>query len=180
MSTLQVDTIKTTAGAAPTLNDLSISHAGSVVQFVRDNPTSAYTTRYSATTTSFADTGFSIAITPKFSTSLILVQFSIQLGNPDGDYTYINMKRAISGGATTDLGSTHSDGRNFGIATQGPEDMWQQCAINYADAPATTSAVTYSLWARNNAGSSSHYIGWSSDNDLTHNQMFLTATEFKQ
>ena len=68
-SILKVDTIQTTAGAAPTTKDLGFA-AGSVVQFQNVIYNGASN---STTSTSFVDTGLSINITPKFATSKIFV-----------------------------------------------------------------------------------------------------------
>ena len=69
-SILKVDTIQTTAGAAPTAKDLGFA-AGSVLQVVRGIGTAGSTT---SSSTSFVAEGIQATITPKFNNSLILVQ----------------------------------------------------------------------------------------------------------
>ena len=58
-SILKVDTIQTTAGAAPTTKDLGFA-AGSVIQTVQGTLGSAANTN----TTSYTDTGLTATITP--------------------------------------------------------------------------------------------------------------------
>lgn len=155
---------------------------GHVVQVVRRDPTAAAIARYSGTSTSYANTGLAISITPKFSSSLISVRAFFNTGVPANTYLYITLKRVISGGATTDLGFT-AGGVNYGVSQHGVTggaQLWHQASFEYPDAPSTTSQVTYQLWARNSAGSGSHYLGWTGGADTTHNGMFLTATEMAQ
>ena len=180
-SILKVDTIQTTAGAAPTTKDLGFA-AGSVIQVVRRDPTAAAITRYSGTSTSYANTGLAISITPKYANSLVIVRGFINTGAPSNAYFYLTLKRVISGGSTTDLGFTGS-GTNFGVAQHGVSgggNLWHQASFEYPDAPNTTSAITYQVWAKNNSGSGTHYVGWTGGTDTTHNGMFLTATEIAQ
>jgi len=64
-SILKVDTIQTTAGAAPTTKDLGFA-AGSVIQFVDTSSTTQVDTSSSGT---WVDASQTITIAPKFSTS---------------------------------------------------------------------------------------------------------------
>ena len=76
-SILKVDTIQTTAGAAPTTKDLGFA-AGSVIQTVSGRP--ATEVNYSTTTETNV---FTLNITPKFNTSkiLILANFGLYLNS---------------------------------------------------------------------------------------------------
>jgi len=78
-SILKVDTIQTTAGAAPTTKDLGFA-GGSVVQ-VQTAAISGGTP--STSSTSFVDTGMTLNITPKFATSkiFVIVHTVISVGN---------------------------------------------------------------------------------------------------
>ena len=176
-STLSVDNIiERTSGAG-------IKIPGHVVQIAYNNPDTYQGFRYNSSTTSFADTGLVIQITPKYSDSVILVQGSVNIGLPANDYNYLNMKRQISGGSVTDLGAVHTDGRNFGIVATGSGSAygWQNVPIMYPDYNhGTTSQISYTFWMRNNAGSGTHYVGWSSASTLRHNNIFLTALEIAQ
>ena len=64
-SILKVDTIQTTAGAAPTINDLGLNDAGTLVQIV-DGRTITYSTHSG---TSYSNTNLAVTITPKFANS---------------------------------------------------------------------------------------------------------------
>ena len=192
MSTLAVNQITTQTGDTITLptgkkivgtDAASIVAPGHVVQVVHTNPDTYQGFRYQSTATSFADTGLVIQITPKFSNSTILVQGSVNIGIASSDYNYLNMKRQISGGSVTDLGSVHTDGRNFGIVATGAGNSygWQNVPIMYPDYNhGTTSQISYTFWMRNNASSGTHYVGWTSASTARHNNIFLTATEFAQ
>ena len=177
MSTMRVDTIEEKTSG----NGVKIP--GHVVQVAYRNPDTYQGFRYQSSTSSFADTSLVIQITPKYSDSLIVVQGSVNIGLPANDYNYLNMKRQISGGSVTDLGAVHTDGRNFGIVATGSGSAygWQNVPIMYPDYNhGTTSQISYTFWMRNNAGSGTHYVGWTSDSNVRHNNMFLTATEIAQ
>ena len=71
-SILKVDTIQTTAGAAPTINDLGINDAGTVVQVI-DGRTISYS---SHATTSYTNSNLAVTITPKFANSKLFFSVS--------------------------------------------------------------------------------------------------------
>ena len=173
MSILKVDTInEKTSG-----NGVAIP--GHVIQVTRRDPTAAAITRYSGTSTSYANTGLAISITPKYANSLVIVRGFINTAHAANDYLYLTLKRVISGGSTTDLGFTQGS-TNFGVAQNGVTGgatLWHQASFEYPDAPNTTNAVTYQVWSRNHSGSGTHYLGWTGGADTTHNGMFLTAME---
>ena len=177
MSTLYVDNlIEKTSGAG-------VKIPGHVVQIAYRNPDTYQGFRYSSSSTSFSDTGLVIQITPKYSDSVILLQGSVNIGLPASDYNYLNVKRQISGGSVTDLGATNTAGTNFGIVATGASGSyaWQNVPIMYPDYNhGTTSQISYTFWMRNNAGSGTHYVGWTSDSNVRHNNMFLTALEIAQ
>ena len=176
-SIMKVDSITKSDGTA------GVHITGHVVQVVHTNPDTYQGFRYQASSTSFADTGLVIQITPKYSDSIILVQGSVNIGTASSDYNYLNMKRQISGGSVTDLGSVHTDGRNFGIVATGSGNGygWYNVPVMYPDYNhGTTSQISYTFWMRNNASSGTHYVGWTSASTARHNNIFLTATEFAQ
>jgi len=65
-SILKVDTIQTTAGAAPTAKDLGLNTVGTVIQTVDSSNSTEMNTASSGT---WVDSGETITITPKFATS---------------------------------------------------------------------------------------------------------------
>tara|TARA_B100000927_G_C16241461_1_gene379601 strand:- start:82 stop:582 length:501 start_codon:yes stop_codon:yes gene_type:complete len=152
MSVLKVDTIQTTAGAAPTAKDLGFA-AGSVIQVEQGIKTGQTSTGSS----SYVDTGLSGVITPKFSSSKVLVLVSqpmmLSIATTDAREAYYNIVRGstalIEGGTQFDL--THSAAYN----SQG----WVAC-LNFLDSPSTTSATTYKTQFRVSGGTSDIYAGY--------------------
>ena len=120
---------------------------GSVLQVVSANFTYAGD---STTSTSFVATSMTASITPKFSTSKILVMTTsagrTTSSNTSSLYTvYRN---------STNLGG--SDGLQ--IVNESSGALWCSAAITYLDAPATTSATTYTIYFR--AVSGTAYFGF--------------------
>ena len=187
MSTLFVNNLNTASGTDITVaSGKTIKAPGSVVQFAHRDPTAAMVSQVQASSTSYTNTNYSISITPKYANSVILVVGDFQLGMANGynDYSYLTLKRVISGGATTDLGHQTSGGANYGVAQRGGTNAyeWDSQTFTFPDKPNTTSAVTYQVWVRNNASSNTVYIGWttSSNGTFPHNGCFLNAIEIAQ
>jgi len=187
-STLKINNLDTASGTDITVAaGKTIKAPGSVVQFVRRDPTAAMVSQVTTNATSFTNTNISITITPKYANSIILIvgDFHIGLASSYSDYVYGTLKRVISGGATTSLGHVHSDGRDFGVFQRGgsaSSNDWASSTFTFPDAPNTTSAITYQVWTRNNNTSTNHYIGWTSATNGTfgHNGIFLNAIEIAQ
>jgi len=132
MSTLEVKAIQ-----APTGYDLDMP-AGAILQVVQ----SIYTTYVNTTSTSFDDTGLTATITPKFSSSKIMVIINAHGVAQNG------------GSAKTEL-ALHGRGSILAYAlrpvfvTNGATYITGSCAINYLDSPNNTSANVYKLQIRN-------------------------------
>jgi hypothetical protein len=112
--------------------------AGSVLQVVN----AAYSTSVTTSSTSFVDTGLTATITPKFSTSKILVIAQVQgfqnIGAPSGGLAY-----QIVRGATAIFTQT-----NYGqyIAAGGTSaSLILTNTFTYLDSPTTTSATAYKV-----------------------------------
>jgi hypothetical protein len=107
--------------------------AGSVLQVIN----ASYTTQTSNSTNSFADTGLSASITPRFATSRILVLADIGGVYKDSNSTivWLNLLR----------GSTVISGmERYGAFTGNTNPMGvASSSISFLDSPATTSATTY-------------------------------------
>ncbi len=154
-SVLKVDTIQTTAGAAPTTKDLGFA-AGSVIQVVHAVDTSSQT---STGGSSYVDTGLSCDITPKFSTSKVLVivgqPLMMSIATTDAREVYYRIVRdstgLVEGGSQFDL--THS------AAYQ--STGWFN-GLNYLDSPATTSTTTYKTQFYISAGTADVYCNYGS------------------
>ena len=92
MSTLSVDTIqgKTTAGTIQ-------MPAGHVIQTLQALKTDVFST----SSTSYVDiTGLSVNITPKFSTSKMLVLFNVAVGRNSGSQSTMQLVRQVGGSDT--------------------------------------------------------------------------------
>jgi hypothetical protein len=113
--------------------------AGSVLQVV----SASYNTEVSTTSTSAVDTGLSASITPKFSTSKILVIVSQGYLVPINNGNCI-IATGIVRNSTSILLSTRS------LANYSSNYSAGYVALNYLDSPATTSATTYKTQFYNN------------------------------
>ncbi len=115
--------------------------AGSVLQVVN----ASTSTLASNTTVTYADTGLTATITPKFNTSKILVLVSQSCFKSNGNLNNaVNIK--LFRGAT-DLGRiVYAQGY-----TGTTIENYGQPATQYLDSPATTSATTYKTQFANNA-----------------------------
>lgn len=113
---------------------------GSVLQVVQ----TTYTAGFSTTSTSFVATGFSVAITPKFSTSKVLIIGSLgDIRNSVGSASVATLYRGA-----TNLGTA----QGF-IYTQSSGGLYlNPASISYLDSPATTSATTYQIYLYTGAG----------------------------
>lgn len=108
--------------------------AGSVIQVVN----ATYGTEASSVSSTFADTGLTATITPQFTTSKILVIFSLTDGLKITNNTYLGTR--IVRNSTPILTTS-----NYAMAT-GNGNVNSGCVSgNYLDSPSTTSATTYKV-----------------------------------
>jgi hypothetical protein len=117
----------------------SILPAGSVLQVVQTVKQDIFST----TSTSYTNiTGLSVSITPKFSTSKILVFCTVNFGT-NVDDALVQLVRNSS----TALGNGTGGSANNGFAQVSSSylNMPLPASINYLDSPATTSATTYGV-----------------------------------
>lgn len=171
MSTLRTNAIQTTAGK-PILNS-----TGSILQILQ----STDTTNRTASTTSWVDTGHSLAITPSSTSSKILVQctFDCRITN-DGNTSFFENIGALA----IVRGSTRLQEKECGmyITSSGVPRGWQDNVIlQYLDSPNTTSAVTYKTQFR--LGSTSFRIYLNNNylyaSSLTEANCFSTITLYE-
>ena len=114
--------------------------SGVVLQVVNATTTSASST----TSTSAVTTGFSASITPKFSTSKIMI---IVGGSIDAQAAALQGLFNVYRGATP----LSTNGFTIGYSASGRTQMPMH--INYLDSPATTSSTTYTLYFSISSGS---------------------------
>lgn len=137
-SILKVDTIQTTAGAAPTAKDLGFA-AGSVIQVANG----LLATGVNNSTASYVDTGLTATITPKFASSKILIicnMMSVE-NNTASEGAHVKLVRG-----STDLSEW---GRFMGYTRT---YMTSHPSITYLDSPATTSATVYKVQFKRGQG----------------------------
>jgi hypothetical protein len=143
MSTLKVNNITDLGDDAVVtsgvLDTLAVP-AGGILQIVRATDT----TNRTFSTSSFADAGISVTITPSSVNSSLMLIWSVQAHSPASDYISIQITDssdvAISGAERGLIGDAAQI--NYGLLTQ----------IGFVS-PATTSPVTYKGRARTNGGS---------------------------
>ena len=123
---------------------------GSVLQVVQGSTTTQTT---SSSTTYTAASGVTATITPKFSTSKILVLVSSTVSSGGGGQ-YIYTAIAKNGTVTFEGSASYAVGSGTNI--------WCPCIMSYLDSPATTSATTYAMYFRQaNGGLSGNVqVGW--------------------
>ena len=144
-SILKVDTIQTTAGAAPTTKDLGFA-GGSVLQVVQGT----LGTRQSASSNSFTNSNLTVAITPKFSTSKVLVRATFLFSQSAASaHNQDNMKAFTIFRDSTNIAPHNSaflyHQNEVGGTTSDFQEQTENVAIEILDSPSTTSSITYSL-----------------------------------
>ena len=118
---------------------------GGIVQVVQTVKQDQFTT----SSTSYVDvTGMSATITPKFSTSKILVMVMTTV-QQNGSRTRFDIHNSTSGGRIS--GSTNGMQGAEGTSINLP------CHMSFLHSPATTSATTYKLQMLNTGGSTSYF-----------------------
>lgn len=132
-------------------NNTVQASAGTVLQVVQGTLSSGYV---GTSSTTYVSSGITATITPKFATSKILMQFSsCMYFSTGGGPAYVTFyKNNTTNLSTTGVGAIGVEFFNVGSA-------WIPCSAVYLDSPATTSATTYSVYFRVNAGASSVLIG---------------------
>jgi len=151
MSTLFVNNLNTASGSTitvPTGKKLVVTDAGGVQvphmigQMVQSGTISAHSNSASAT---WANTNYTLAITPTATSSKVLVHFHIPF-RLNGTATYMRgsfrLNRAISGGSTTLIWNTSSNFEQFQVrnATNEHDGIMN---MTFLDSPSTTSACIY-------------------------------------
>ena len=161
-SILKVDTIQTTAGAAPTTKDLGFA-GGSVIQVKQSVMTGR--THVTATSEVSVGSGNELLITPKFASSKMLVTFSMPLIMSDTLLVFSNLYR---------------DSTSINLLTYYIEETsgdWQTHTVthNFLDSPNTTSQITYQAKWRQTRGNS--YLNYSNASlGLTNDSSRATMT----
>ena len=170
-SKLRVDSILPVDGA-PT------NGGGGIIQIKQTVKTDLFST--STTGDTLDVTGVSVTITPKFSTSKILVTFSVQFG-AGSTGTPVGM-RLERGGTAIGIADASSNRLRGTVAEQttysNANNTVRLATSQFLDSPSTTSAVTYNVAIHS---SNAWYINRSEEfidsNNHTIGTSFITAME---
>ena len=162
--------------------------AGHIIQLVQGTDKTA-TTHGSATYTNTPYSGLNTTITPKYSTSKILVMLNASVAHygPGGDTHHVKLQRDPTGspvdiGVGTPTGSL--DGTTFSMRLAEEHSMMHQ-TICYLDSPATTSATTYGITGRRNGsvGTAAYNMPQNtstSDANMARHMSIITLMEIAQ
>ena len=161
-SQLRVDKIVPVDGA-PT------GGGGGIVQVQMGVTTSQATT----TSGNFDATSLSASITPKFSTSKILIMCSGGMngtagGGESAEAIGYKIYRSVGGASFAEVESS-SNGQGMIYMGSGG-NKYTQLSINYLDSPSTTSTITYKLYQKRISGSGTPSVNRNSNNQT---QMIL-------
>jgi|TARA_R110000824_G_scaffold398180_1_gene601954 hypothetical protein len=119
---------------------------GKVLQVV----TATRATNITTTSTSFVTTNFSLAITPSATSSKILLMANITAQITGSDIN-LDIHRSTSS-------SFVSGGKSRGLIGMEPANVMNPVPIIHLDSPSTTSAITYTIYFRNNGGQTSSFL----------------------
>jgi len=108
---------------------------------------------------------YSITITPKFSTSKILVSFNSMYDSYAGQRSYVTIFRSIGGGTASNI----VGGRGLVEIWNNDHRIQSSCMAQYLDSPNTTQQITYTVYATTSTGS--FYLG------LYNNEKWMHAME---
>ena len=158
-SKLRVDSILPVDGA-PT------NGGGGIIQVKQTVKTDTFSTLNET----FTDvTGLSVSITPKFSTSKIMVSYSGCGGSGTNRVGHIRLARVIGGTTTTDIFIGDQSGASQAQASssfvQSNTYFVSSFSGTFIDSPSTTSAVTYKLQLAAGDQDYQVHIGRSHDNN---------------
>ena len=166
-SELRVDRILPVDGA-PT------GGGGSIIQVKMGTLTSVFTT----TSSSMVDTGLSVSITPKFSTSKILITVSLGSFQTGG-----RLKRALMNIVRDSTNVIVGDARTgvectACVCVRAADDNYAQIPLAFTvlDSPATTSAISYKVQATRGPDDQTVYLNGNQGGDAYSGNTASTIT----
>lgn len=133
--------------------------SGGVIQVQQTVKTDTFS---SSEQTNFTDiTGMSVAITPKFSSSKILVSYKIATSITNGAYAFhLKLLRGSTDIAIADAASNRVRASTSGLSGTGGGgyNIFYQ-TLDFLDSPSTTSATTYKVQGRGwNSSAQNFYV----------------------
>ena len=127
-------------------NANAVTYAGAVLQVVQ----ATYSTQTTVASSTYTDTGLSVSITPKFSTSKVLVFASVvadmqksTASSQGGGISIVRNSTTVW--APNPNGSSQPYTWYTQIGTGSSIELTTVMNLNYLDSPATTSAITYKI-----------------------------------
>ena len=170
MGTLTVQTLQApTSGAnankvlIPSGHTLDASNglttpAGHVVQYIPAT-FATFQTRFTTTSNSYATSGYSLTITPKSATNLILISYHLSAYvNSSGHYIYSIVHKST----TSSLLIQTENAVGLGA--------WATLSCSASEVAGTTSAITYTIHGKASGGTG--YLGWSGGGYTSPSQNF--------
>lgn len=127
-------------------NNQILGVTGQVLQVVSQN----YSTNFESSTTTFADTGITVSITPTSATSKILVLVTLSGVYKDGSNSLTGLAARLVRGSTT----LQQFSNRAAFTSDGSPNHIGGISFNYLDSPATTSSTTYKVQAANKESAS--------------------------
>ena len=147
---------------------------GKVLQVVSGTKTDSTTT----TSTSWADMGFSQAITPSTTGSKILVLFNLSWGNSSGA-GFIKIQRDIASGGYADIAMGDAHGSRLRAAFGVNRNDWFESALSHLDSPSYSSgnAITYKIQWHSESGNTVYLNQrWSATDNTSHSMNYSAIT----
>jgi hypothetical protein len=116
------------------------------------------TDTFSSNSTSYTDvTGLSVSITPKFSTSKILVMMHVQIGHDSNVAGFLRLMRdstAIAVGTDT----SNRIASTVAMADDPTDDEINSTSMTFLDSPSTTSSTTYKVQMNTEGSGNTGYV----------------------
>ena len=185
MSTLFVNNLNTASGSTITVptgkvvvgtDGGTFKSPGQIIQTVHSTP-ATWSPRFTTTSTSYVSSGHALTITPKYSNSLILHNYSLSTYvDTTSKYVYTAVHKSAGTGAGVLMQTEQAQGIVGGSSTP-----WQlNVCSGIAETAGTTGAITYTIHCKTNAGCTA-YIGWSSSfSSPSQNSCSYTIMEIAQ
>ena len=146
---------------------------GSIIQVKYTHIPATGSQGYNSNSTGYNDTGHDVLISPRFSSSKVLVSVGVQIfATSSAQHSYVGIVR------DDDNGSGNHAGTLFHSSTlwesSGPGQA-NHISFSYLDSPQTTSEVKYSIYIKSDNSGNTVYINGSSYSDC-----YIMAQEVKQ
>tara|TARA_S200000501_G_scaffold324472_1_gene321729 strand:+ start:58 stop:594 length:537 start_codon:yes stop_codon:yes gene_type:complete len=151
--------------------------SGTIIQYVQAAHT-AMTQRFSTTSTSYTASNYVVTITPKTSSSKILICANLSSHASNDRYIYVRVYNVTAGRYLNQ--DENGVARNDGMyeSALGGDSQWGMLPVEAVDFPNSTSAQTYKLYIRSSNSTGNAIAGWSSSAPNTYNMNYMSAMEF--